>query len=259
MLVSKSETKDPELLGEEYRVGALLATYPPLISSAQIMIIGALLTGGILLVILAELSLALPLHDVPIGLVFISISLLVCLWGAYRNWSKCMHIYSDGFIYVRRARLQVIRWQDVETVRHRAFHGTRISFDRYNLNCQNGEKLTIDDSFSDMGQIGSTIEIKTAHHLIPLAWDAYQKQQKITFGPLTLILEGIVHNGKLLPWKQVDYINIDSWSGCIKVRACGKSLPWCVVRLGKVPNIEVFRIIVLRIAVEVLRRKITII
>lgn len=258
MLVSRPETKDPQLLGEEYHLGEWRITYPPMVSSSQFIIFGALLVGSILLLIIVEYVFMLPVKGISEGLPFILIFLPVCLWFAYHNWSKCIHVYSDGLIYVRRASLQVIHWQDVEAVRHRAYHDMKNSFDRYILDCQNGEKLKIGDSFCNVRQLGETIEIETAHHLIPIVWDIYRKQHKITFGPLTLTPEGIIHEGKMLSWKKVNYIGVDNWSGCIKVRAYGKRLPWCVVRLGKVPNIQVFRIIVLRITVEVLRRKITI-
>jgi hypothetical protein len=253
MLQSQQIMADPSFLGANYQLGNHKATYKPSMVRQMIACSVTLIFGVIWTVVVWQFVLR---ATEPLTLAFIAIGLLVIglalwnFWRSYRDRVLRVFIYDDGLIYVGRgSAMQTMRWQDIEAVKHNVVEhsdseGGRTVKHYYTLNLFDGSSLTLDRTFTNVRQLGKTIEVETAHYLYPLILDTYRTAHSATFGPLVVVPHGLYYRSGLLPWNEIKSIKIDEDRGYVTIKQSGKLLASARVPLRMMPNIEVFRMLV---------------
>ena len=260
MQVSSSMVTDPLLLGSQYELGNLRATYKPpttciIIILAILVAMGVLATlFGIAFVFMANSP--FPLIATVVGLIFI-IFPGVGIVRAYRNRVLRVFVYDAGLLYLGRTSTQAVRWQNIQAVWHKVVVETHTSTDGkghtststsykhiYTLALTDGATLKLDETFAKLRELGKAIEIETAPILFPMALRTYQAYQTVQFGPISLTPQALYHRNNMLPWNELKSINIDESHGNIIIKKHGKLFRWGSASLGDVPNIEVFRMLV---------------
>jgi hypothetical protein len=253
MLQSQQITADPSFLGANYQLGNHKATYKP--ATLRQIIVGSMtLLFGVVWTVLVW---RFVFHaTTPVALAFVAVGIIVIglalwnFWRVYRDRVVRVFIYDDGLIYVGRgAVIQTMRWQDIEAVKHNIVvhsdsEGGRTVKHYYTLNCFDGTSLTLDRTFTNVRQLGKTIEVETAHYLYPLILSTYRTTGSATFGPLVVVPDGLYHRSGLLHWGEIKSIKIDEDRGHVTIKQAGKLLAWATVPLRAVPNIEVFRMLI---------------
>ncbi|GHO97098.1 hypothetical protein KSF_071460 [Reticulibacter mediterranei] len=253
MLQSQQVMADPSFLGANYQLGNHKATYKPS-TSRQIIVCSVALVFGVAWTVgvwqfVFHATEPLTLAFVVVGLLLIGFALWN-FWRIYRNRVLHVFIYDDGLIYVGRgSAIQTMRWQDIEAVKHNVVEhsgseGGSTFRHHYTVNCFDGSSLTLDQTFSNVRQLGKTIEVETAHYLYPLILSTYRTTSSAIFGPLVVVPQGLYHRSSLLHWGEIKSINIDDNRGRVTIKQSGKLLLWASVPLRAVPNIEVFRMLI---------------
>jgi hypothetical protein len=259
---------DPLSLGTQYRLGTHRATYkPPTISRMTWVMIGLSIIYVVICIIgLLERSnsVYLDVRGQP-SLSVIIVYALVCtavgiavyvplfVYRVIRNRTLRLFVYDDGLIHVWHASLQAIYWQNVQAVWHDVIAETHSEYQYtpsyrhvYIVSCTDGTKITLgktDYEFDNMKQLVKSIEGETARYLFPAVLNTYQVGQPVVFGPLTVTQEGLSHGSDMLLWSEVKSIKIET-SGRIVIGKQGKRSNWASVKLGDVPNVEVFKMLV---------------
>ncbi|GHO57375.1 DUF6585 family protein [Ktedonobacter robiniae] len=260
MQASSSITNDSLLLGSQYELGNLRATYKPS-TSCLIIMLAILVTMGVLATFfgIAFVFMAnslFPLIATVVGLLFI-IFPGVGIVQAYRNRVLRVFVYDAGLLYLGRLSTQAVRWQSIQAVWHNVIVKTHTSTDGeghtsttttynhvYVLALTDGSTLKLDETFAKLRELGKTIEVETARLIFPTALSTYQTYQTVQFGPVSLTPQAFYLRNDMLSWSELKSINIDESHGNIVIKKHGKLFRWASVSLGDVPNIEVFRMLV---------------
>ena len=264
-VTSQHMTDDPLSLGTQHQLGTHRATYKPPTTASQIILwsIFFLLFLGIALWAMIE-TVGVYFYHIPwlivLGgaIVFVIIALHVYrIRNVIQNRTQSVFVYDDGLINVWHTSLQVIYWQRVQAVWHKV---TEIRLQQgsiyahvYTVSCTDGTKLKFyENTVRNMLQLGKLIEEETAHYLFPAILNAYQVGQPVVFGSLTMTREGLSYRSKMLLWGEVKSIKIENWA--IVLRKQGKRSDWASVKLGVVPNVEVFKRLVRHVIAETARQ-----
>ena len=179
-----------------------------------------------------------------VGLVFIGAGIYLALTPViYGSWR--VYICSDGFAFRRGKRIDAFRWDQVESIRQavtrRYYYGIYTgTTHRYTIRRKDGVQIALRDQFADVEQIGNTLSNAITQALFPQVLAAYNAGQTITFGSLSVSLQGVSNNNgqTWLPWNQIKEIKINR--GVISVRQEGKWLNWSTAYASRIPNISVF-------------------
>jgi hypothetical protein len=260
MQASSSITNDPLLLGSQYELGDLRATYKPS-TTCMIIVLAILVAMGVLAMLFSMAFVFtsnsfFPLIITAIGLIFV-IFPGVGIVQTYRNRVLRVFVYDAGLLYLGRTSIQAVRWQNIQAVWHNVIVQTHTSTDGeghtststtykhiYTLALSDGATLKLDETFAKLRELGKTIEVETARFLFPTVLSTYQTYQTVQFGPLSLTPQALYHRNNMLPWNELKSINIDESHGNIIIKKHRKLFRWGAVSLGEVPNVEVFRMLV---------------
>ena len=184
-----------------------------------------------------------------VGLLFVVLGLYLAFFPVfYQSW----HVYlgTDGFIFTRRGRIDAFHWAQIEamwqSVTRRYTNGVYTgTTHRYTVKRKDGLKIVLTDRFADVEEIGNRISAEITNYLWPHVFAAYNAGNPITFGPLTVSLQGIGDGLEVLPWSQITDIRMNR--GYINVKKADKWLNWSTMRVAKVPNVFVFMTLVSRV------------
>ncbi len=270
MLSPQQLPADPAFLGAEYELGNHKATYEPA-TTCQIIMLSVLLAVsivGTLVVVLFAAALGGVIggaFGVVIPLFFVLIMLFIvgaAIFGivrAYQNRVMRVMVYDEGLVYVGRENGRVIHWRDVLAVWHNVVVHTHTSTDgqgntststsvshTYILSCSDGSSLKLDQTFGKLRQLGKMIEMETARYLFPGAFGLFQAGRPVPFGPLALAPYGLYYGQEMLPWNELKSVTINENYGQVVIKKQGKLFRWASVKLGEVPNVEVFRALLQR-------------
>jgi hypothetical protein len=170
-----------------------------------------------------------------------------------RNRAMRVFVYDSGLIYVGRKSRQTIYWQHVQAVWHQVEKHTSTDSDgsstttivhTYTVDCSDGTRLKLDQTFAHLRQLGRSVEVGTAPYIFPRVLNAYRRSRSVVFGCLTVTSWGLCYRAKTLPWTETKSIEIDEYNGRIAIKKQGKLFGWASIELGDLPNVEVFRMLV---------------
>ncbi|HVY45092.1 MAG TPA: DUF6585 family protein [Minicystis sp.] len=152
-----------------------------------------------------------------------------------------LHLYERGLVYRRAGRREVLRWEDVASVRASIVHviggsgpGMRgfVALDK-----RAGGKLEIGARVEALEQVRDVVRKATFPLLYPPVVAALERGEPVGFGPVILRRDGLVKDGRFEPWSAIEQAMI--WEGKLEVRKTGSVLAWFKLKTRDIPNVHV--------------------
>lgn len=161
-----------------------------------------------------------------------------------------VHIYTceNGFIYaVGQTVPQPFRWDQIQAVwrkatnhyRNGVYTGTSTC---YTIERKDGSQVVLDNHIDGIEKLGKVISARITRLLLPQVIEAFNSGQTITFALLTLDQQGLNNGHELLPWTQVEAVDVKD--GFVSVKRQGAWLNWDRVAAAEIPNFFVFQALV---------------
>lgn len=249
MMVAQSLPFNVTQQAEMAQLGILSNIYKPRISS-PIAVLG--IAGGVILASIILFIFFLIIDYIVGILIIIPILAIIYAIIGLTNCSLRTYEFTHGLIKVKGNRVEVIRWDQVESVWQEIktnhsmyfaggvlgallFGGTKTN---YRVRCRDGATVIFDSHFQNIDLLGTTIQQEVAQAHLPHAIIAFDTGQQITFGPIAVNNQGVINNkGTLLPWFQVRGVKVEK--NVVTILQDGKSQKWISTPLAKVPNVGV--------------------
>jgi hypothetical protein len=165
------------------------------------------------------------------------------LFNVIRSWSVSLALYEGGFAYYDRNGLKQIKWGDIDAVwqsitKHYTYGvHTRTTY-LYTIQLNDKTKITLDNKFPQIEQVGKAISNGSATALFPKYVALLKAGQRATFGPLALDANGMYSGNKSLTWQEIKAVKIVR--GIISVKKEGGWFNWATASVPQVPNFWIF-------------------
>jgi hypothetical protein len=158
------------------------------------------------------------LYGIAVGavesIVFPAITLLLFPAGVYilvlvyPYWGLRVVVYPNGLARLRRGRVDVLPWDEIEVVRYFSKGGgifSQIAGVTYELRLERaaGPCFTLDDLLPDLSGLHHFVTVKTFDRLLARARQVYQAGETVRFGGLGIDRDGVSAAGRVLPWGEV--------------------------------------------------------
>ena len=235
-----------------YQLGPQGTTYKPLLPNVLSVI------GMMVGVIIADIIL-LYVILVATGYIFyilIAIPIIAVIYGIYALIDCNLRIYqfANGLVRAKGEQLDVIRWDQVasvtQTVRRRGYYylwGGVIAAALANRNGTphsvtvqrtDGAVFKFSGTVQHVAQLIQIIQTAVMQAHMPRAMAAFNAGSPVVFGPLTLSQQGLSNGRELLPWNEVQSVDIKQ--GQVLVKRVGKTFRWANINISQIPNALVF-------------------
>lgn len=185
------------------------------------------------------------------GPVFGGVLILISLrffWEAYKAWHSAqsklrVYVCERGLIYTQKnTPPQPMGWESLlvwrSAVKLYQNAGPTGTTYRYTLQRDDGFHCTLDDDIKGIADLGNLISDSVTKARFPGYVQAYNAGQTLSFGTLTISTQGVGNGRELLPWSDVN--DIDVQSGYIKVKRAGGWFSWKTVAASSIPNLFIF-------------------
>lgn len=217
-------------------------------------IVGTLLLVFIVMLFITGIVPGVPSHGVNriIGLLFFS-SCAICIIVSVTYYSiptlrqlllfawegtVTVIVYTDGFIYVSKHGMEVVRWEQIDTVwqRFATTSTKKKALNDYTVRCDDGRLFHLNRIFRDAHVFSNKIETEVVPRLLQEVLNSYQYRETQTFGELTISHQGLSWKRRFLPWHLFEryYISHDSVLVLFKR---GWFPAWKSISLSKIPNV----------------------
>lgn len=154
---------------------------------------------------------------------------------------------SEGVALLVNDTVSYCRWEEIESVYETVVAGeartaleTSVRGDDhvFRVRCQNGKELVFRNYLNDLPWLGKIIERETLPYLLPLAVEALENGDTLSFGPITLDAVGLREGPKKeLPWKELGEVKLVG--GWLTIMQQGKRRAWLKTSRGQVPNTHI--------------------
>ena len=162
--------------------------------------------------------------------------LLLFLWEG----KVTVIVYTDGFIYLSNQGMEVVRWEQIDTVWQRfattSSKGTGNALNDYTLHCDDGRLFHLTRVFTDAHVFSNKIMNNVTPRLLQELLNSYQYREKLLFGKLVISHQGLRWKQRYLPWHLFEryYISNDS---VLVIFKRGWFPAWKSISLSKIPNV----------------------
>lgn len=247
---AQQRTLNASQLASTYHLGTPLGEYPKTRTPELIRTLsayGALLLALLLLFLPTaqggiespfEHPTTLPALSFFTGLVLLVPSLVYAMVGSSYLFSGRVCVFTDGFVYFKRGKATVFRWEDVAFIQKLRIQGP-YSFANYTL-IKHADGHVISLRIRGIAPFISLLHVRVAAARKLKMQKAYEAGTMLTFGPLDVSLEGVSYQKRLLPWSDIDRIFL--LSGTLHIRTVKeKQSDWATI-LGaeRIPSISLF-------------------
>jgi len=185
---------------------------------------------------------------VGVGAAFLLLSLSLFIHNL-RHLGMRVGLHSQGLAIHRRNHTHVLAWDEVETVWHKQRPTPQSFSDHlgsildgsksvYTLSGPMGEMFVINALLRDVDVLGQVIRKETLRRLLPRVLEAYEIEGRVEFGKLAISREGLSKGRRTLPWEEVGSVVVEN--GFVFVKRPQGRLAWFGVRMGTVPNPDVY-------------------
>lgn len=149
-------------------------------------------------------------------------------------------VYTDGFIYVGKRGMEVVRWEQIDTVWQRfattSSKGISNALNDYTLHCDDGRLFHLNPVFTDAHVFSDKIVMNVTPHLLQELLNSYQYREKLSFGKLTISHQGLRWKRRYLPWHVFERYYISNDSVLVLFKR-GWFPAWKSISLSKIPNV----------------------
>lgn len=204
------------------------------------------IVGSVLVVQALVLSFSL-IEALYLGLTywFLLCVLALCFYlviVTYRYRNSYILVGSDGLLYQKGNRQDVIYWHEIDQVWQLLFGESPLAFDRYIVQLANRKKYWFGNSIQDIRRLGRMIAHEAAYRQLPRVAERYEKGEEITFGPFYVDQTGIRKGKEHIIWQQVREFDIKR--GYVVIEKKGERRSWAFVPVSNIPNFFVFTTLV---------------
>ena len=179
---------------------------------------------------------------IGIGVAFLLAALYCLLYPLiYRSWH--VYVYSEGFAFTRGGNIDAFRWDQIDCMWQRItrrymngiYMGTQY---KYTIRGLNNKQIVLNDRITNVGSLGAIISDMVTRVKLPQVIAAFRAGQTITFGQLSINLQGVSNSNELISWDQIKEIGVNR--GIVTVQKEGKWLSWSSVQVANIPNFFIF-------------------
>jgi hypothetical protein len=191
-------------------------------------------------------------------LVFVPLCGAGLLWHMYRNRGLVVLIYPTGLLRLRRGEVDSFPWAEVDHVSVKVQKAAAAVFVRdggENLtNCwlpvdiptvkiweagltivrEDGAEARFGPALTDYDRLAEEVQRRTFAALWPVVWGRFRVGEAMTFDDLEVSPEGLRHEKKFLPWRELKEVAVVQ--GRLSVKQTGKWLPWVMKDVAGLPN-----------------------
>lgn len=194
--------------------------------------------GGLILDLVIFVVL-LMFGRISIYLLIVPVLIIIYMVTAIRSNNHKAFLYQEGFVYTSGSQLNVIRWDRVEAVWMKVVRSSRYSSTRhtYTIKSPDGAQVVISSHLKKVKELGDVIMNEVTRRHLPLARQAYASGVPVSFGDLSVSLQGIGFRDKLLPWHEVKDVKLVN--GSVQVKKQGSMLSWATIDVAKVSNLPI--------------------
>lgn len=235
---------EAEQFASKYELGKASAEYRTHFSPLKMVYSSLCLALGLLLVVVMLMTEGISGQAIALvcALFFLVLGFIpLTNWLSRRSWQ--LIACADGFVFVRGKRVDVYRWEQIETVWQRVFkqyyRGLPVSAThKYRIQCSDGKHVAFDDTFANIEKFGVTVGREVTQNLLPAVLMAFNRGDAVSFGKIAVDSKGI-HDGKeLLAWSQVKGVTLSQ--DMVTFQQAGKVVTWSSAKVARIPNILVF-------------------
>ncbi len=182
----------------------------------------------------------IPLLVVAVVVVFFG---ALVLFNAWRTWPLAAVLYEDGLALNRRQGLQMVRWNQVDSVKQAItrhyYNGVYTGTTHvYTVETKDHVKVQLNDQLAKIEDLGRAVQQGVSSALWPQYEQALEAGQRLSFGPLGLDSERLYSGNKVLPWSEIKAISIKK--GVISVKKEKGWFNWASVTVPQIPNFFIF-------------------
>jgi hypothetical protein len=179
---------------------------------------------------------------IGVGIVLLLVALYCLLYPfIYRSWH--VYVYSEGFAFSKGSKIDAFRWDQIDCMWQRItrrymngiYMGTQY---KYTIRGLNNRQVILNDRITNIGSLGNIISDMVTRVKLPLVIAAFKAGNTITFGSLSVSLQGVSNSKELISWSQIKEIGVNR--GMVTVRKEGKWLSWSSVQVANIPNFFIF-------------------
>jgi hypothetical protein len=179
---------------------------------------------------------------IGVGVVFLLGALYCFLYPLiYRSWR--VYVGSEGFAFSRGSKLDAFRWDQIESmwqrVTRRYMNGIYIGTQhKYTVRGLDGRQVVLNDRITHVERLGNVISDMVTRVKLPEAITAFKAGSTLTFGPLSVSMQGVSNRKELISWDQIKEFKVNN--GIVTVKKEGKWLSWSSVQAANIPNFFIF-------------------
>lgn len=239
--MQQAQAVQPQISGEVYQQAAIyqlgtpVATFTPLLSNPLTiiaMVLGIIIADVILVAFIYSLGYILYI------LIAIPIAAIIYGINALRHCNLKVYQFSYGLVRVKGTRVDAIRWDQVESVWQKITKGRYSTSRTYTLRRSDGASFTFTHALRHVEQLGQNMQQTIAAIHTPMAMTAYNAGNTLHFGPLHLNYQGISNGKEVLPWHEMQGVEIKQ--GYVNIKRMGKTFNWSRIAVANIPNVLVF-------------------
>lgn len=179
------------------------------------------------------------------------------LWHMYRNRGLFVLIYPTGFLRLRRGEVDSFPWAEVDHITlkvQKAAAAVIVRVDDALTECwlpvdiptvkiweagltvarDDGAEVRFGPALTDYDRLAEVVQQRTFAALWPLVWGRFRAGEAIDFDDLEVSPEGLRHEKKFLPWRDVKEVSVTQ--GRLSVKQSGKWLPTVLKDVSGIPN-----------------------
>ena len=149
-------------------------------------------------------------------------------------------VYTDGFMYAGKRGLEVVRWEQIDTVWQRFAtspgKGHSPALNDYTLRCDDGRIFHLNRVFTDAHVFSNKIVANVMPRLLQELLNSYQYRETLVFGKLTISHQGLRWRKRFLSWHLFERYYISNDSVLVLFKR-GWFPAWKSISLSKIPNV----------------------
>ena len=178
------------------------------------------------------------------ALIFAAMGLFALTRGLSISNSN-LHVYlcERGFLYTEKNMApQPFLWDQIQVwravtrhYRNGAYTGTTTI---YTIQRHDGYRIMLNNRLNNIEYLGAAISEQATQAQLPRAIQTFNSGQTLSFASLTLSQQGISNGRELLPWTQVQAVDVKD--GYISVKRQGGWFRWAKLAASEVPNLFIF-------------------
>jgi len=136
------------------------------------------------------------------------------IYGYVRWWKQQIHLYTEGFVYLRWPNAKALRWEQIETIWYELRNSdTQDPWDTLRICTTDGTELKVwvVTTLRNARDLYRRIEREFVRMRLPGMLEQYEAGNNIAFGELSVNKLGLTRKGETLPWSQVQSIDVGEY------------------------------------------------